>query len=55
MVVQPYKVTLKLEGITVPGPFKGTEKLALAYDSRNAMHNVLSVFCRIRLGVTGVC
>ena len=48
MIVRPYKVTLNMEGISVPGPFRSTEKLALAYDSRNAMHNVLSVFCRFR-------
>ena len=48
MIVMPYKVNLNLEGISVPDQFRGTEKLALAYDSRNAMHNVLSVFCGIR-------
>ncbi len=48
MIVLPYKVNLNLEGISVPDHFRCTEKLALAYDSRNAMHNVLSIFCGIR-------
>ena len=48
MIVLPHKVTLNLEGISIPDHFRCTEKLALAYDSRNAMHNVLSVFCGIR-------
>lgn len=48
MIVRPYKVVLNLEEPYFPSPFRGPEKLALAYDSRNAMHNVLSVFCRIR-------
>ena len=34
MIVMPYKVNLNLEGISVPDQFRGTEKLALAYDSR---------------------
>ena len=48
MIALPHKVTLNLEGISIPDHFRCTEKLALAYDSRNAMHNVLSVFCGIR-------